>query len=126
MSTLADTSVWVQHFRQADHRLAALMQADLLLMHPMVMGELACGTPPQRGPMLRHLGRLRQTNLATGAEVIDFIDREKLFGRGCGLVDLTLLASTLMTPGARLWTLDMRLADLAGPLGVLYVAEPLH
>jgi hypothetical protein len=29
------------------------------------------------------------------------------------VVDLSLLASALITPGARLWTLDKRLAGLA-------------
>ncbi len=37
-------------------------------------------------------------------EVRDFIDREKLYGLRCGLVDMVLLTSTLMTPGARLWS----------------------
>ena len=49
-----------------------------------------------------------------------FIEREKLYGLGCGLVDMLLLASTLITPGAALWTLDKRLAELAGRFGVDY------
>ncbi|EXI67762.1 MAG: hypothetical protein AW08_01703 [Candidatus Accumulibacter adjunctus] len=51
---------------------------------------------------------------------MDFIEHERLFGLGCGLVDLLLLASTLMTPGAELWTLDKRLGALANRFGVMH------
>jgi hypothetical protein len=36
------------------------------------------------------------------------------------VVDLALLASTLLTPGSRLWSLDRRLAQLAQRFGVAY------
>lgn len=51
---------------------------------------------------------------------MDFIEREKLYGFGCGLVDMVLLASTLITPGAELWTLDKRLAALSERFGVMH------
>ncbi len=47
-----------------------------------------------------HLDLLQLSNQASPSEVRAFIEREKLFGLGCGLVDFTLLASTLITPGA--------------------------
>jgi hypothetical protein len=53
-------------------------------------------------------------------EVTTFIEHEKLYGLGCGLVDMTLLASTLITPDTELWTLDKRLADLAKRFGVAH------
>jgi hypothetical protein len=53
-----------------------------------------------------------------------FVEREKLYGLGCGLVDMALLASALMTPGAMLWTLDRRLAGLAERFGVAYPVTP--
>lgn len=120
MRVLADTSIWVAHFRQHNAALAGLIDADRLLMHPMVIGELACGTPPQRSRLFSDLESLQQAQQATLCEVLHFIERERLFGRGCGLVDMTLLASTLMTTGAAIWTLDQRLASLAEPLGVLF------
>ena len=46
------------------------------------------------------------------------IDRHRLMGRGIGYVDAHLLAGTLLTVGARLWTRDLRLAAVAGQLGV--------
>ena len=117
---LVDTSVWVNHFRQHNSALAKLLEADMVLMHPMVLGELACGTPPARAQTLADIERLQQTQQASLREVLDFSDREKLHGLGCGLVDLVLLASTLMTPGIALWTLDKRLCALAERFKVLH------
>jgi predicted nucleic acid-binding protein len=117
---LVDTSVWVVHFRERSQSLVALLEWDAVVTHPMVVGELACGTPPSRAQTLADLQRLRSTQQASVREVITFVERERLFGLGCGLVDLSLLASTLMTPGTQLWTLDRRLAALAERFGVAH------
>jgi predicted nucleic acid-binding protein len=121
MNTLVDTSVWVVHFRRRNDALVSLIERDLVVMHPMVLAELACGTPPApRRQTLGDMGLLRQANQASLPEVMDLIERESLFGLGCGLVDMVLLASTIITPGATLWTLDKRLVDLAGRFGVVH------
>lgn len=122
---LVDTSVWVDHFRQRNAPLVALLAQDVVLMHPLVLGELACGTPPSRAQTLADLQRLQAAQQATVREVIVLVERERLFGLGCGLVDLSLLASALMTPGATLWTLDRRLAALAERFGIAHRAA-LH
>lgn len=115
---LVDTLVWVDHFRRRNDELVRWLMQDAVLTHPWVQGELACGTPPARAQTLADLAALQPAKVATVDEVIAFVEREKLYGLGCGLVDLGLLASTLITPGARLWTLDKRLASLAERLGV--------
>lgn len=121
MSVLIDTSVWIDHFRRGNAALVDLIVMDLALTHPMVVGELACGTPPApRIQTLADIELLQTANQASVREVMDFIERERLYGLGCGLVDMTLLASTLITPGAVLWTLDKRLTALAERLGVAY------
>jgi len=92
-------------------------------MHPLVLLELACGTPP--APRTRNLGylrRLRMAHQASTSELLDFIEREALHDRGCGTVDVSLLAATRVTPRARLWTLDRRLAALATRLDVSWPA----
>ena len=116
---LVDTSVWVDHFRRRNAALADLLELDMVLAHPLVVGEIACGTPPQRDRTLWDLNTLQPSQQASVREVLDFIERERLFGLGCGLVDL-LLASTLMTPGVDLWTLDQRLCALADRFGVMF------
>ncbi|WP_163836806.1 type II toxin-antitoxin system VapC family toxin [Spartinivicinus ruber] len=121
MSVLVDTSVWVDHFRNRNNALVNLIQIDLALTHPMVLVELACGTPPApRAQTLSDIGLLQPANQASLSEVMEFIKRENLYGLGCGLVDTALLASTLITPGAKLWTLDKRLANLAERFDVRY------
>lgn len=118
---LIDTSVWVDHFRTGNQALVDLLNLDLALTHPMVMAELACGTPPApRNQTLNDIGLLQQTQQASLREVMHFIEREQLYGLGCGLVDMVLLASTLITPGVQLWTLDKRLAGLAERFGVVH------
>lgn len=114
MSVLVDTSVWVVHFRRRDENLVGLLLRDEVLTHPLVVGELACGTPPApRERTLRDIERLRSVQQATWSEIRALIERERLWGQGCGLVDVALLASVMMTPGTRLWTLDRRLEGLA-------------
>lgn len=126
MSVLIDTSVWVDHFRRRNDRLVELIVMDQALTHPLIVGELACGTPP--APRLQTLADIALLQVATPAsvpETMDFIEREKLYGLGCGWVDLTLLASTLITPGAILWTRDKRLAALAERFEVA-LQTPFH
>ncbi|CAG9249875.1 type II toxin-antitoxin system VapC family toxin [Paraburkholderia unamae] len=121
MSVLIDTSVWIDHFRHGNQQLINLITSDQALTHPFVLVELACGTPPEpRARTLHDIGLLQHAQQATPAEVMQFIEAERLYGHGCGAIDLTLLASTLMTPGASLWTLDRRLAALATQLAVAW------
>ncbi|WP_018404465.1 type II toxin-antitoxin system VapC family toxin [Marinobacter gelidimuriae] len=121
MNVLVDTSVWAGHFRHRNATLAKLLLSDRVLTHPMVVAELACGTPPSpRTQTLSDIGLLEPANQASIAEVRILIEQEKLYGLGCGLVDIALLASTLITPGAQLWTLDKRLVKLAERFDMQY------
>ncbi|KFG98148.1 twitching motility protein PilT [Burkholderia paludis] len=127
MSVLVDTSVWVEHFRRPLPALIQLLRVDNVLTHPLVLLELTCGTPPEpRARTLGYLALLRQTRLATPGEVADWIERERLYGRECGAVDCTLLASVLLTPSTRLWTRDRRLAQLAEQFEAQYVPPDLQ
>ena len=119
-SVVVDTSVWVKHFRKSDQTLSQLLTQDCVLVHPLIIGEIACGTPPNRNQTITDLQNLQQLQQASIRETMQFIEKEKLFGLGCGLVDLFLLASTLMTNGALLWTLDKRLSVLASRFNVGY------
>lgn len=119
-SVLVDTSVWVNHFRERNQGLIDLLDCDAVLVHPMVVAELACGTPPSRKLTLSDLAVLQQAQQPSLSEVMDFIERENLYGQGCGIVDMILLAATLITPGAALWTLDKRLSSISKRFGVMY------
>jgi len=118
---VVDTSVWVDHFRNRNEDLVSLLTLDLVLSHPLIVTELACSTPPApRSRTLADVATLPQACQATLDEVRSFIEREQLYGLGCGVVDLALLAATLLTPGSRLWSLDRRLAQLAQRFGVAF------
>ena len=111
---LADTSVWISHFRKPNPVLQTLLSADLVLCHPMVLIEIACGTPPApRERTLNDFRELRLTTVSSTEETLALIEREQLQDSRCGALDLLLLASVLLTSDAVLWTLDKNLKALA-------------
>jgi hypothetical protein len=87
-------------------------------MHPFVRGELACGHLRNRGEVLRLLGDLPRSTVATDDEVMYFIDRFRLSGSGIGFVDAHLMASVSLSPPARLWTRVTRLHTVATSLSL--------
>ncbi len=120
MNVLVDTSVWVGHFKQRNERLVALLEAGVVLCHPYVVVEVACGTPPNRRTIVAMLGELDHTPVATPDEVLEMIELRRLHGRGCGFVDMSLLASALLRDKTLIWTLDKRLESMAGELNRAY------
>ena len=122
---LVDTSVWVDHLRASDEMLVGLLSAGLVLSHPFVIGELALGNLGQRETVLSALSDLPRATVATDLEVLHFIDRHALFGRGVGYIDIHLLAAVRLTAGAELWTRGNRLHGVAASLG-LAMALPQH
>jgi predicted nucleic acid-binding protein len=121
---LVDTSVWIDHLRRGDAHLMATLLAGHVLIHPWVIGEIACGTLRERGQVLDLLRSLPLSPVALEDEVLFFIEQYALMGRGIGYVDIHLLASAQLA-GARLWTRDKRLVVVANELGMSYI-ETLH
>ena len=119
---LADTSVWADHFRGNDAVMERLLDLTSILMHPLVLGEIAMGSLHRRAALLKALGKLPGVEVARHEEAMALIEREQLHGLGIGYIDVHLLASTLLTPDARLWTRDRRLRDVAARFGI--AAEP--
>jgi predicted nucleic acid-binding protein len=115
---LVDTSVWIDHLRAGDKRLATLLNSGMVLAHPFVVGELALGNLRQREVVLTAMSDLPRAIVATDGEVLHFIHRYALFGRGIGYVDAHLLAAVQLTPDAALWTSDERLHGVAVELGL--------
>lgn len=123
---LVDTSVWVHHFRHGSETLVSLLGKDQVLTHPLVILEIACGSPPKpRHHTLAYMGKLKITKTATTTEVMNFIEENNLYASGCGAIDVSLLASTLITPGTEIWTMDKKLEILAKKLGACYMPK-LH
>lgn len=116
---LADTSVWVAHFREGVPLLKELLIDNRVLIHPWVIGELTCGTLPRRPQVLRWLGRIPAADVARDAEVLTLIEDKHLWGTGIGWVDAHLLASGLITE-CEVWTRDERLQAAAKRLGLAF------
>jgi hypothetical protein len=120
---LVDTSVWIDHLRDGDETLASLLHGSSVLMHPFVVGELACGNLRHREPVLGLLQKLPPATVATDTEVWFFIERHLLMGQGIGYIDAHLLASASLSDTARLWTRDTRLRKVAAELGQAYETD---
>ena len=120
MKVLVDTSVWVGHFKHRNERLVALLEGGMVVCHSHVLVEVACGTPPDRRALIDMLGELESSPVATQQELLELIQRRALYGRGCGLVDVSLLASALLSHQTLIWTLDKRLETVAAELGRAY------
>jgi predicted nucleic acid-binding protein len=90
---LVDTSVWIAHFRHRQPVLVDLLRDGLVLAHPFVTGELACGNLRKRAALMADLAALPAAAPASDAEVMRLIESRRLWGRGLGWVDAHLLAS---------------------------------
>jgi predicted nucleic acid-binding protein len=116
---LVDTSVWVSHLRDGNAELASLLNDEIVLCHPLIVGELACGNLENRAVILSFLQLLPLSIEAEHEEVLTFIENHRLMGKGMGYVDVHLLASAVLT-GVPIWTLDKKLAQAADSLHIKY------
>jgi len=115
---LVDTSVWVDHLRAGDAALGERLNHSQVLIHPFVLGEIACGNLRSRDEVLRLLKALPQAIVASHEEVLFFIKRNALMGRGIGYVDAHLLAAAALGGSTQLWTRDKRLRSVAAALNL--------
>ena len=112
---LADTSIWVDHLRRSNPRLADLLEAEQIVCHPFIVGELACGGLVNRTEILAQLAALPPAPPATHDEALTLLDQHALAGSGIGWIDMHLLTSAVLAR-ATLWTRDRRLAEVAESL----------
>ena len=120
---LVDTSVWIDHLRKGLPALSAALQEERVLMHPFVLGELACGNLKNRKEVLRLFGELPAAPVATESEALTFIERHTLMGRGIGYIAAHLLTSAALATPAKLWTRDRRFAAVAVELELAFTKQ---
>lgn len=116
---LADTSVWIEHFRHGLSAFARQLETGKVQMHTVVLGELAIGNLSRRAITLNWLGHLPMAVHGTTEECLKFIETEHLWGRGLGWDDVQLLVAARLS-SASLWSLDLRLGQAARSLGVAH------
>jgi hypothetical protein len=114
---LVDTSVWVFHLREGNFDLNRLLNSGDVICHPFIIGELACGNLNKRSEILSLLRSLPSAIEAEHEEVIQFIEKNHLMGRGLGYIDVHLLASAVLT-SAPIWTFDKKLDKVSVELGI--------
>jgi predicted nucleic acid-binding protein len=114
---LLDTSVWIDHLRRGDARVIALLEGGEVVCHPLVIGELACGSLARRKEILELLAALPAASLASHDRILAFIAKRRLHGQGIGPIDAHLLWAAF-DGSHTLWTLDRRLRRTAERLGV--------
>lgn len=115
---IADSAIWIDHLGKGDAELATQLKRRRILMHPMIIGEVALGSIAQRRIVLEELHALPRAAPASHAEVMAMIEWLGLFNRGIGYVDAHLLAATCHLSDGRLWTRDKRLRAQAERVGV--------
>ena len=115
---LADTSVWVDHFRSGNSELRRLLGTGQIAMHPFIVAELALGSLRDRARTLAFLDLLPRARIAQLSEVRQMIEARQLYGQGIGLTDAHLIASIFLSPPTLLWTKDKRLRGIAEAIGI--------
>ncbi len=116
---LVDTSIWVAHFRKRNLRLENLLSYEFVYCHSLIIGELACGYMPDRDEILAHLSELPKLSTINDHDLLYFIEKHQFMGKGLGVVDVHLLASSFMG-GLPIWTEDKPMKVAAHQLGLLY------
>lgn len=116
---LADTSIWIDHLNGGDAPLEDALNKREVICHPYIVAEIALGSLKNRNGILRSLDELPSAKVATIEEVRALIENHKIFSRGIGLIDCHLIASALLTNGAKIWTRDKRLHAVASELNIV-------
>jgi predicted nucleic acid-binding protein len=116
---LVDTSVWVLHLREGNAALEKLLNKGQVMCHRFIIGEIACGNIKNRTEILTLLQLLPLVTQAKHEEVMEFININKLMGRGLGYIDMHLSASAKLT-GIPMWTFDKRLDETNKELGISF------
>jgi predicted nucleic acid-binding protein len=116
MMILADTSVWIDYLRQGEPLLAEQLSQENILMHGMVLRELAIGNFKNRQVLLNWWKALSFVQTAADTQVLDFIETHQLMGKGVGWIDLHLLTAVSLAGTVQLWTRDKRLKNIAETL----------
>lgn len=114
---LVDTSVWINHLRKADEELSKFLDQGVVLCHPFVIGELACGNMKNRDEILELLAALPGADVASHEEAMHLVTGRQLWGKGIGWIDVHLLASALLS-NCTLWTKDKALQSISRSLNI--------
>ena len=115
---LADTSVWIDHFRSGNKNLRKALNQGQIVIHSWIVAELALGSLRERAKTLAMLDLLPQVRVAQLSELRLMNEARRLYSLGIGLTDAHLIASVFLNPPTLLWTKDKPLRRVAEALGI--------
>jgi len=117
---LVDTSVWINFLHKGDNKLSEQLIDGKVLTHEFIIGELTCGNIKNRDNFLELISELPKVKTCLFEEIIFFIEKNNLYGKGIGFIDVHLLASALIS-NVKLWSADNKLNLIATDLKVNFI-----
>ena len=99
---LVDTSVWIRSLAGREPYMAEmdrLLGRDEVAGHELVYGELLIGDRGGRIKLLAAYEQMRQAAIVSHSDVVQFVRKRGLYGRGAGWIDVHLLASVRPSEG---------------------------
>lgn len=115
---LADTSIWIDHFRSGNKELQRVLNSGQIVIHPWIVAELALGSLRDRAKTLAVLDLLPQVCVAHPNELRLMIEARHLYSLGIGLTDAHLIASVFLNPPTLLWTREKQLRRVSEGFGI--------
>ena len=116
---VVDTSVWIDFLHKGNSDMEELLMRGNVATHELIIGELSCGNIKNRESFLEMINKLPIVESVLFNELIFFIDKHKLYGKGLGFIDCHILASAYLH-NIKLWTKDKKLNQLAGELSIQF------
>ena len=120
---LVDTAVWVDHLHTNDEHLSMLLENEQIVIHPMIIGELAMGNLANRQQTLEDFAKLPEISVATHQEVLFFVEHHRLMGTGISYIDAHLLTASVLHGETQLWTRDRRMMTVADQLEIMFASS---
>ncbi|WP_045215655.1 type II toxin-antitoxin system VapC family toxin [Desulfonatronovibrio magnus] len=120
---LVDTSVWIDHFNKSEPLLVSFLNDNVVCTHPFIIGEIALGNLRQREIVIGYFQGLPQACVGSDFEVMHFISKKMLHGKGIGYVDAHLVTSALLMNNIYIWTRDKKLLKAAKQLNMAYIED---
>ena len=120
---LVDTSVWIDHFNKSEPLLVSFLNDNIVCTHPFIIGEIALGNLRQREIVIGYFQGLPQARIGSDFEVMHFISKKMLHGKGIGYVDAHLVTSALLMNNIYIWTRDKKLLKAAKQLNMAYIED---
>ena len=119
MKLLIDTSAWIEHLKGNTEAIREILldEGTVLLTHSSVIAELMLGGIKSGSEVLVLLNKQEKAIEATSSELLIFIEKYNIIGKGVGIVDCGLLMSCLLSDAALL-TYDKKLRELASLLRI--------